>query len=75
MTKPFAIPKALVWEAFQRVKANGGSAEEGWRGAFRTLFIGLPFPGRRAGFTDHLFGGDGDSLFASWAVGRASGSR
>ena len=26
MTKPFAIPKALVWEAFQRVKANGGSA-------------------------------------------------
>jgi len=26
MTKPFKIPKALVWEAFQRVKANGGSA-------------------------------------------------
>ena len=26
MTKPFAIPKALVWKAFQRVKANGGSA-------------------------------------------------
>ena len=26
MTKPFAIPKALVWEAFQRVKASGGSA-------------------------------------------------
>jgi RNA-directed DNA polymerase len=26
MTKPFAIPKALVWNAFQRVKANGGSA-------------------------------------------------
>jgi len=26
MTKPFAIPKALVWDAFQRVKANGGSA-------------------------------------------------
>jgi RNA-directed DNA polymerase len=26
MTKPFAVPKALVWEAFQRVKANGGSA-------------------------------------------------
>jgi RNA-directed DNA polymerase len=26
MTKPFEIPKALVWEAFQRVKANGGSA-------------------------------------------------
>ena len=26
MTKPFAIPKALVWEAFQRVKANGGGA-------------------------------------------------
>lgn len=26
MTKPFAIPKALVWEAFQRVKAKGGSA-------------------------------------------------
>jgi len=26
MTKPFAISKALVWNAFQRVKANGGSA-------------------------------------------------
>jgi RNA-directed DNA polymerase len=26
MTKSFAISKALVWEAFQRVKANGGSA-------------------------------------------------
>lgn len=26
MTKPFVVPKALVWEAFQRVKANGGSA-------------------------------------------------
>lgn len=26
MTKPFDIPKALVWEAFKRVKANGGSA-------------------------------------------------
>lgn len=26
MTKPFGIPKRLVWEAFQRVKANGGSA-------------------------------------------------
>jgi RNA-directed DNA polymerase len=26
MTKPFAIPKALVRQAFQRVKANGGSA-------------------------------------------------
>jgi RNA-directed DNA polymerase len=26
VTKPFEIPKALVWEAFQRVKANGGSA-------------------------------------------------
>jgi RNA-directed DNA polymerase len=25
MTKPFEIPKQLVWEAFQRVKANGGS--------------------------------------------------
>ena len=25
MTKPFAIPKQLVWEAFQRVKANGGA--------------------------------------------------
>jgi len=26
MTKPFQIPKALVWEAFKRVKANGGAA-------------------------------------------------
>ncbi len=26
MTKPFEVSKALVWEAFQRVKANGGSA-------------------------------------------------
>src|SRR5215813_6935367 len=26
VTKPFAIPKALVWDAFQRVKANGGGA-------------------------------------------------
>ena len=26
MTKPFVIAKKLVWEAFQRVKANGGSA-------------------------------------------------
>jgi len=26
MTKPFVIPKSLVWEAFQRVKDNGGSA-------------------------------------------------
>jgi len=26
MTKPFEIPKALVWKAFQRVKSNGGSA-------------------------------------------------
>jgi len=26
MTKPFVIPKQLVWAAFQRVKANGGSA-------------------------------------------------
>jgi RNA-directed DNA polymerase len=26
MTKPFVIPKALIWNAFQRVKANGGSA-------------------------------------------------
>lgn len=26
MTKPFVISKQLVWEAFQRVKANGGSA-------------------------------------------------
>ena len=27
MTKLFVISKALVWRAFQRVKANGGSAE------------------------------------------------
>ena len=26
MTKPFHIPKALVWKAFKRVKANGGAA-------------------------------------------------
>jgi RNA-directed DNA polymerase len=26
MTKPYDIPKALVWEAYQSVKANGGSA-------------------------------------------------
>jgi RNA-directed DNA polymerase len=26
MTKPFHIPKALVWEAFKRVKSNGGAA-------------------------------------------------
>jgi RNA-directed DNA polymerase len=26
MTKSFAVSKALVWKAFQRVKANGGSA-------------------------------------------------
>jgi RNA-directed DNA polymerase len=26
MTKPFEIPKKLVWEAYQRVKSNGGSA-------------------------------------------------
>ena len=26
MTKSHDIPKKLVWEAFQRVKANGGSA-------------------------------------------------
>ena len=26
MTKPFEIPKRLVWEAYQRVRANGGSA-------------------------------------------------
>jgi RNA-directed DNA polymerase len=26
MTKSCAVPKALVWHAFQRVKANGGSA-------------------------------------------------
>jgi len=26
MTKPFGISKGLVWEAFKRVKANGGSA-------------------------------------------------
>jgi RNA-directed DNA polymerase len=26
MTKSFEIPKTLVWEAFKRVKANGGSA-------------------------------------------------
>ena len=26
MTRPLVIPKRLVWEAFRRVKANGGSA-------------------------------------------------
>lgn len=26
MSKPFEIPKALVWEAYKRVKANGGGA-------------------------------------------------
>jgi len=26
MTKPYDIPKALVWEAYQCVKTNGGSA-------------------------------------------------
>lgn len=26
MTRPYDIPKRLVWDAFQRVKANGGSA-------------------------------------------------
>ena len=26
MNKPFGIPKKLVWEAYQRVKSNGGSA-------------------------------------------------
>ena len=26
MTKPFQIPKTIVWEAYQRVKANGGAA-------------------------------------------------
>jgi RNA-directed DNA polymerase len=26
MTKPFNIPKALVWEAYQQVKAHGGAA-------------------------------------------------
>jgi len=26
MTKPFAIPKTLVWEAYKRVKANKGAA-------------------------------------------------
>jgi RNA-directed DNA polymerase len=26
MTRPYAIPKRLVWNAFQRVKANGGSS-------------------------------------------------
>jgi RNA-directed DNA polymerase len=26
MTKPFAIPKRWVWEAYQRVKANGGAS-------------------------------------------------
>jgi RNA-directed DNA polymerase len=26
MTRPFSIPKRLVWEAFQQVKANGGAS-------------------------------------------------
>ena len=26
MTRPYAIPKRLVWEAFQRVKTNGGAS-------------------------------------------------
>lgn len=26
MTKPYDIPKALIWEAFKCVKANGGAA-------------------------------------------------
>ncbi|WP_342310576.1 hypothetical protein [Burkholderia pyrrocinia] len=26
MTRPFDIPKALIWKAFQCVKANGGAA-------------------------------------------------
>lgn len=26
MTKPYDIPKALVWEAYQQVRANGGAA-------------------------------------------------
>ncbi len=26
MTKPFNIPKALIWEAFKKVKENGGAA-------------------------------------------------
>ncbi len=26
MTKPFVIPKTRVWQAVQRVKANGGGA-------------------------------------------------
>lgn len=26
MTRPFVIPKRLVWDAYRRVKANGGSA-------------------------------------------------
>jgi len=26
MTRPYAIPKRLVWEAFQKVKANGGAS-------------------------------------------------
>jgi len=26
MTKPFDIPKALIWDAYKQVKANGGSA-------------------------------------------------
>ena len=26
MPKPFDIPKSLIWEAYQHVKANGGAA-------------------------------------------------
>jgi RNA-directed DNA polymerase len=26
MTRPYAIPKRLVWQAFQRVKVNGGAS-------------------------------------------------
>ena len=28
--KPYDIPKQLVWEAYQRVKANRGAAGVGW---------------------------------------------
>jgi RNA-directed DNA polymerase len=30
MTKPYSIPKILVWEAYQRVKGNGGGAGVDW---------------------------------------------
>ena len=34
--KPFDIPKQMVWEAYQRVKANKGAAVDGqWVGAVR----------------------------------------